>query len=208
MLPSGMTPPPGAAMVSEDDFAQVGLPPDAVEELQRRSDGAGIPLTQQQLRKEDFVNSDCCIVYPAYIDKDCTVKMGRRITTAECCERPVAVEMAEALQMLGMQVFVEPRAAYPRDSTKRTGRVRVRYKRDGAPLNSELSSKKALCRKIAECVPQTELRKRRLAWMAKYKEKLEAAKAKKGGTKGAVGASTTGSKASDAKKKPKKKKRR
>jgi len=51
---------------------------------------------------------DYVIIYPNYLDRNKTAKLGRRIKLEEAVERPSSQEMSHACVKLGMRHWIEP----------------------------------------------------------------------------------------------------
>lgn len=66
------------------------------------------------------------VVYPSYIDKRLTRRLGRRVPREEAVDNPRLEEIYEAASDLGLDPLIEEDKAYPRTWYSRRGRVIVR----------------------------------------------------------------------------------
>ena len=71
------------------------------------------------------------VIWPAYIDADCTRAEGRRVPLSDAVESPSVDEIAEAVQQVGYDAVIERDAIYPREYEPR-GRVLVKGVDDAA----------------------------------------------------------------------------
>jgi len=92
-------------------------------------------------------------IYAPYIDKNKTVKQGRKLRKELCCDRPFPFEIKEAIEK-GMNLPCELEdKCYSRDFWER-GRVRVEYKNeDGTPKNPEFPTRRSILIECARLVP-------------------------------------------------------
>ncbi|MFB6303207.1 MAG: signal recognition particle subunit SRP19 [Haloferacaceae archaeon] len=64
------------------------------------------------------------VIWPAYLDADCTRAEGRRVSLSDAVTDPSVDEIAEAVQQVGYDAVIEREATYPREYEPR-GRVLV-----------------------------------------------------------------------------------
>ena len=64
------------------------------------------------------------VIWPAFLDAECTRGEGRRVALAEAVEEPTADEIAQAVQQVGYDAVIEREKTYPREFEPR-GRVLV-----------------------------------------------------------------------------------
>ncbi|CAL5867057.1 uncharacterized protein PFLUO_LOCUS1269 [Penicillium psychrofluorescens] len=89
-------------------------------------------------------------LYPIYFDKTRSRAEGRKVGAELAVENPLAREIADAAQTLGLQVGLEPEKLHPKDWAN-PGRVRVLLKNeDGKSMNSKIKNKHHLYILVAE----------------------------------------------------------
>ena len=69
-------------------------------------------------------------IYPLYFDASRTRSEGRRVGKEEAVSNPLAREIVDAVQMLGLKTVFEPAKTHPKDWSN-PGRVRVLVKENG-----------------------------------------------------------------------------
>ncbi|KAL4786343.1 hypothetical protein BJX76DRAFT_346335 [Aspergillus varians] len=80
-------------------------------------------------------------LYPVYFDKARTRAGGRKVGSELAVENPLARDIVDAVQMLGLRVGFEPEKLHPKDWAN-PGRVRVQLKNEsGEPINSQIKNK-------------------------------------------------------------------
>lgn len=72
-------------------------------------------------------------LYPVYFDKTRSRAEGRKVGTELAVENPLAREIVDAVQLLGLQVGLEPEKLHPKDWAN-PGRVRVLLKNESGKL--------------------------------------------------------------------------
>lgn len=72
-------------------------------------------------------------IYPLYFDARRTRSEGRRVGKEQAVENPLAREIVDAVQALGLKVVFEPGKTHPRDWAN-PGRVRACLKEGGRPV--------------------------------------------------------------------------
>ncbi|KAB8232507.1 signal recognition particle, SRP19 subunit [Aspergillus alliaceus] len=89
-------------------------------------------------------------LYPVYFDKSRTRAEGRKVGIELAVENPLAREIVDAAQMLGLQVGFEPEKLHPKDWAN-PGRVRVLLKHeDGKLVNPKIKNKHHLYILVAQ----------------------------------------------------------
>lgn len=79
-------------------------------------------------------------LYPVYFDKSRTRAEGRKVGAELAVENPLARDIVDAAQMLGLQVGFEPEKLHPKDWAN-PGRVRVLLKdEDGKLANPQIKN--------------------------------------------------------------------
>jgi signal recognition particle subunit SRP19 len=78
-------------------------------------------------------------LYPLYFDKRRSRAEGRRVGKELAVENPLARDIVDAAQELGMNVVFEPAKMHPKDWAN-PGRVRVLIKQDGKAVNSRVKN--------------------------------------------------------------------
>ncbi|KKK20737.1 hypothetical protein ARAM_002717 [Aspergillus rambellii] len=105
---------------------------------------APVPEPQREIPK----HYQC--LYPVYFDKSRTRAEGRKVGSELAIENPLARDIVDAVQMLGLHVGFEPEKLHPKDWAN-PGRVRVQLKNeDGQPLNSQIKNKHHLYILVAQ----------------------------------------------------------
>ncbi|KAI0000639.1 signal recognition particle, SRP19 subunit [Russula compacta] len=88
-------------------------------------------------------------IYPIYIDAKRPYRTGaRRISRSKSVWWPLSKDIADACSRLGLGTLHEVNKMHPSD-WENPGRVRVQWKKDGRPVNSNISTKKQLLETIA-----------------------------------------------------------
>ncbi|KAL1959472.1 hypothetical protein VTO42DRAFT_1917 [Malbranchea cinnamomea] len=107
---------------------------------------AAPPLTGSRVQvtsppgPRDIPKSWLCL-YPVYFDKTRTRAEGRRVSRKLAVENPLAREIVDAVQMLGLRVGFEGDKLHPKDWAN-PGRVRVCMRsEDGRVLNNGIKNK-------------------------------------------------------------------
>ncbi|WP_255190792.1 signal recognition particle subunit SRP19 [Natronobeatus ordinarius] len=70
------------------------------------------------------------VIWPAYLDVDCSRAEGRRVPEELAVEEPTVDEIAKAVQQIGYDVTIERDKAYSREPWRERGRVVVRGAHD------------------------------------------------------------------------------
>ena len=78
-------------------------------------------------------------LYPLYFDASRTRAEGRRVAKGLAVENPLAREIVDAVQLLGLNVVFEPSKMHPKDWAN-PGRVRILVKEDGKLQNPRVKN--------------------------------------------------------------------
>jgi signal recognition particle subunit SRP19 len=117
------------------------------------------PMAQQMPEPQREIPKHFQCLYPIYFDKTRSRAEGRKVGSELAVENPLARDIMDAVQMLGLQAGLEPEKLHPKDWAN-PGRVRVHLKNeDGRLVNPKI--------KNSEC-PNASRRPRRstfLRWM-------------------------------------------
>ncbi|KAK2873673.1 hypothetical protein FQN49_002170 [Arthroderma sp. PD_2] len=112
------------------------------------------PSSSPQMRRpavsqgRDIPRSYQCL-YAVYFDKSRTRAEGRRVSRKLAVSNPLAKDILDATQLLGLKVGFEPDKLHPKDWSN-PGRVRVMLKdEDGEPVNSSIKNKYLLYAHVA-----------------------------------------------------------
>ncbi|KAI0305248.1 signal recognition particle, SRP19 subunit [Multifurca ochricompacta] len=88
-------------------------------------------------------------IYPIYIDAKRRYETGaRRISRSKSVWWPLSKDIADACSRLGLGTLHEVNKMHPSD-WENPGRVRVQWKKDGNPVNSNIRTKKQLLETIS-----------------------------------------------------------
>ncbi|KAI9845892.1 MAG: signal recognition particle subunit [Sclerophora amabilis] len=87
---------------------------------------------------EMFKHFQC--LYPIYFDKAKTRTEGRRVGADQAVSNPLARDIVDAVQGLGLQALFEPGKLHPKDWSN-PGRVKVLVKEGGKPANARVKNK-------------------------------------------------------------------
>ena len=71
------------------------------------------------------------VIWPAFLDADCTRGEGRRVSRKLAVSEPTVDEIAQAVQQVGYDAVIERDKTYPREYEQR-GRVLVRNADDAS----------------------------------------------------------------------------
>jgi signal recognition particle subunit SRP19 len=80
-------------------------------------------------------------LYPVYFDRTRSRAEGRRVGTEMAVPNPLARDIVDATQELGLRVVFEPGKMHPKDWAN-PGRVRVLIKVDGKAVNPRVKNSK------------------------------------------------------------------
>ena len=90
-----------------------------------------------EIRREIPKHYQC--LYPIYFDKRRSRAEGRKVGTELAVENPLARDIVDAVQMLGLTAGLEPEKLHPKDWAN-PGRVRVLLKEDGKLTNPNIKN--------------------------------------------------------------------
>jgi signal recognition particle subunit SRP19 len=90
-------------------------------------------------------------LYPVYFDKTRSRTEGRKVGAELAVENPLARDIVDAVQMLGLKAGLEPEKLHPKDWAN-PGRVRVMLKdENGQLVNSKIKNSKLLNSSSTAC---------------------------------------------------------
>lgn len=101
------------------------------------TDRSQIPSTRGGITRESTKTWQC--LYPLYFDAQRTRAEGRRVTSVQAVNNPLAREIADAVLALNLQLAVEPDKTHPKDWAN-PGRVRVLVKENGRAVNRNVQN--------------------------------------------------------------------
>ncbi|KAL1967427.1 hypothetical protein VTN77DRAFT_3212 [Rasamsonia byssochlamydoides] len=105
-------------------------------------------MRQPQAPREIPKHFQC--LYPVYFDKTRSRAEGRKVSSKLAVENPLARDILDAVQMLGLRVGFEPEKLHPKDWAN-PGRVRVLLKdENGNPVNPRIKNKHHLYILVAQ----------------------------------------------------------
>jgi signal recognition particle subunit SRP19 len=100
---------------------------------------SNIPMTPAPEPRREIPKHFQCL-YPVYFDKTRSRAEGRKVGTELAIENPLARDIVDAVQMLGLNVGFEPEKLHPKDWAN-PGRVRVMLKdEDGNLVNPKIKN--------------------------------------------------------------------
>jgi signal recognition particle subunit SRP19 len=110
---------------------------------------SNIPMRPAPEPRREIPKHFQCL-YPVYFDKTRSRAEGRKVGTELAIENPLARDIVDAVQMLGLNVGFEPEKLHPKDWAN-PGRVRVMLKdEDGNPVNPKIKNKHHLYILVAQ----------------------------------------------------------
>ena len=80
-------------------------------------------------------------IWPQYLDKNLTLKQGRKISIEDSVKEPTINEIERALKRLGFTYTVQRERAYPGKWYEKSGRVLVEWEGTKLELIREVSLK-------------------------------------------------------------------
>lgn len=93
------------------------------------------PMAQQMPEPQREIPKYFQCLYPIYFDKTRSRAEGRKVGSELAVENPLARDIMDAVQMLGLQAGLEPEKLHPKDWAN-PGRVRVHLKSEDGRLVS------------------------------------------------------------------------
>ncbi|EGC39235.1 hypothetical protein DICPUDRAFT_27302 [Dictyostelium purpureum] len=94
------------------------------------------------------------IIYPPYINSECTKDRGRKISKENAVKNPNLIEIAEATSAIGFSSVIEPNKGYPKEFFQR-GRVRINFE-ELKHRYPAIKNKTILMCKIAEIIKKNQ----------------------------------------------------
>ena len=124
------------SLVPSDMAKQSILSPENIPQLASASSIPRGPFPE--MRREIPRHFQC--LYPVYFDKSRTRAEGRKVGSELAVENPLARDIVDAVQLLGLGVGLEPEKLHPKDWAN-PGRVRVMLKdENGRSVNSRIKN--------------------------------------------------------------------
>lgn len=80
-------------------------------------------------------------IWPQYLNKNLSLKEGRKISKEDCVKDPSMNEIEKALKRLGLSYNIDKERAYPGKWYEKSGRVLVEYDNTKLELIKEISLK-------------------------------------------------------------------
>jgi signal recognition particle subunit SRP19 len=80
-------------------------------------------------------------IWPQYLDKNLSLKEGRKISKEDCVKDPKLSEIEKALKRLGLQYNVQKERSYPGKWYEKSGRILVEWDKTKLELIREVSLK-------------------------------------------------------------------
>ena len=80
-------------------------------------------------------------IWPQYLDKNLSLKEGRKISKEDCVKEPTINEIEKALKRLGLKYELEKGRAYPGKWYEKSGRALVEWDKTKLELIREISLK-------------------------------------------------------------------
>ena len=80
-------------------------------------------------------------IWPQYLDKNLSLKEGRKISKEDCVSEPKISEIEKALKRLGLKYEIEKERAFPGKWYEKSGRILVEWDKTKLELIREVSLK-------------------------------------------------------------------
>ncbi|MBE6508538.1 MAG: signal recognition particle protein Srp19 [Methanobrevibacter sp.] len=80
-------------------------------------------------------------IWPQYLNKNLSLKQGRKIALEDCVKEPTMNEIEKALKRLGLKYNIDKERAYPGKWYEKSGRVLVEWEGTKLELIKEVSLK-------------------------------------------------------------------
>lgn len=80
-------------------------------------------------------------IWPQYLDKNLTLKEGRKISKEDAVKDPTMQEIERALKRLGLKYNIDKESAFPGKWYKKSGRALVEWDKTKLELIREISLK-------------------------------------------------------------------
>lgn len=129
---------PSEPLPRDSIIAPVSIPPTATPSPPVAQMPQFPQMPEPQPQREIPRHYQC--LYPVYFDKTRSRAEGRKVGSELAVENPLARDIADAVQMLGLKAALEPEKLHPKDWAN-PGRVRVLLKdEDGRLVNSNIKN--------------------------------------------------------------------
>lgn len=79
-------------------------------------------------------------IWPQYIDKNLTLKQGRKISKEDAVKEPSLSDIERAVKRLGLQYNIQKEFSYPGKWYEKSGRILVEWQGTKLELLREVSS--------------------------------------------------------------------
>ncbi|KAF3016674.1 signal recognition particle subunit [Penicillium rubens] len=140
---------------SDDDLPRnaiispVNIPTKAAPQPQQQMPMPSMPSMPAPEPQREIPRHFSCL-YPVYFDKSRSRAEGRKVGAELAVENPLARDIVDAVQMLGLNAGLEPEKLHPKDWAN-PGRVRVQVKNeDGQLANPKIKNKHHLYILVAQ----------------------------------------------------------
>lgn len=80
-------------------------------------------------------------IWPQYLDKDLTLKQGRKVSKDLAIKEPALNDIERALKRLGLKYTIDKERAYPGKWYEKSGRILVEWEGTKLELLKEVSLK-------------------------------------------------------------------
>ena len=80
-------------------------------------------------------------IWPQYLDKDLTLKQGRKVSKDLAVKEPALNDIERALKRLGLKYTIDKERAYPGKWYEKSGRILVEWEGTKLELLKEVSLK-------------------------------------------------------------------
>lgn len=97
------------------------------------------PITTDNAQPPEYKHYQC--IYPLYFDSNRSRAEGRRVGVELAVENPLAREIVDAVQLIGLKTVFEPGKMHPKDWAN-PGRVRVLVKEGGKARSAKVKNSK------------------------------------------------------------------
>lgn len=136
VAPSDSTPLTGNTIIAPASGPAPSNVPPPMPQPQMQMPQAPMPEPQREIPK----HFQC--IYPIYFDQTRSRAEGRKVGSELAVENPLARDIVDAVQMLGLKAGLEPEKLHPKDWAN-PGRVRVQLKdENGRILSSKVKNSK------------------------------------------------------------------
>ncbi|KAJ5265140.1 hypothetical protein N7524_006158 [Penicillium chrysogenum] len=130
-------------------ISPVNIPTKAAPQPQQQMPMPSMPSMPAPEPQREIPRHFSCL-YPVYFDKSRSRAEGRKVGAELAVENPLARDIVDAVQMLGLNAGLEPEKLHPKDWAN-PGRVRVQVKNeDGQLANPKIKNKHHLYILVAQ----------------------------------------------------------